>query len=249
MGYLKAGFFAAAMILALGLPATTQAQEGFQNLQVLPQDIPRRNLTAVMRNFAIGLGVRCSYCHVGEEGQPLSEYDFASDEKEAKVIARDMLRMVSAINGEHLASLNVRNDPPVRVNCATCHHGNNLPITLADHLWAVFQENGAEAVVPEFDELKTRYYGSWTYDFSEGSLNDLAATMIDAEEFDAALLVLTRNLSDYPESARIFAAIGESYLGKADTVQAVSNLQRSLELNPGNQAISRLLDRISGNDR
>ena len=34
----------------------------------------------VMPGFTRALGVRCSYCHVGEEGESLSTYDFASDD-------------------------------------------------------------------------------------------------------------------------------------------------------------------------
>jgi len=64
------------------------AQEGAdvyadpQNLEVLPSDIPPAELRATMKNFSIGTGLRCNDCHVGEEGQDFSSYDFASDEKE-----------------------------------------------------------------------------------------------------------------------------------------------------------------------
>lgn len=35
------------------------------NLQVLPKDIPKAQLVQTMRGFAMGLGVRCEHCHVG----------------------------------------------------------------------------------------------------------------------------------------------------------------------------------------
>ena len=40
-----------------------------QNLQVLPADISPGELSRIMRGNALGLGVRCQYCHVGEEGR------------------------------------------------------------------------------------------------------------------------------------------------------------------------------------
>ena len=75
-----------------------QEQEGYTNLQVLPSDVSRGQLMSVMRGFTGALGVRCSTCHIGEEGQPLSTYDFASDDKAAKLKAREMMRMVRTIN-------------------------------------------------------------------------------------------------------------------------------------------------------
>src|SRR5262245_24181699 len=55
-----------------------------KNLQVLPKDWTRQQVTQVMRGFTRGLGVRCPFCHVGEEGADLSTFDFASDEKPTK---------------------------------------------------------------------------------------------------------------------------------------------------------------------
>src|SRR5690349_11296304 len=64
-----------------------------KNLKVLPADISGGQLLANMKFFAQSLGVRCTYCHVGEEGKPLSTFDFASDSKEHKNTARAMMQM------------------------------------------------------------------------------------------------------------------------------------------------------------
>jgi len=42
--------------------------------------------------------VRCQCCHVGEEGQPLAQFDLVSDTKRSKVVARQMMLMVQEIN-------------------------------------------------------------------------------------------------------------------------------------------------------
>src|SRR5262245_51004779 len=70
----------------------------FKNLQVLSKDITRDQLLSNMKFFAQSLGVRCVHCHVGEEGKPLSTFDFASDAKKEKLVARKMLAMVHRIN-------------------------------------------------------------------------------------------------------------------------------------------------------
>ncbi|MFQ5421507.1 MAG: c-type cytochrome, partial [Anaerolineae bacterium] len=103
-----------------------QIPDKFTNLQVLPEDISKQELIGNMRNFAIGLGVRCQFCHVGEEGQPLSTFDFASDEKKTKKTARIMMQMVQNINGDHLEKISGRTRS-IQVNCVTCHHGQSKP--------------------------------------------------------------------------------------------------------------------------
>src|SRR6059058_3640019 len=64
-------------------PAAAPAQPPFavppfKNLKVLPKDISRADLLSTMKFFSQSLGVRCTNCHVGEEGKPLSTFDFAS---------------------------------------------------------------------------------------------------------------------------------------------------------------------------
>ncbi len=83
--------------------ANAQIFDNPTNLTVLPKDISTGELRDIMKAMSLGTGFRCSSCHVGEEGQPLPEYDFASDEKELKSRARLMLEMVDAINNTHLA--------------------------------------------------------------------------------------------------------------------------------------------------
>jgi ferredoxin len=85
-----------------------------------------------MRGFTRALGVRCTHCHVGIEAQPLETMDFVADTKATKQTARQMIRMLQAINGEHLARLDERSDPPVGVTCATCHRGIRRPRPLQD---------------------------------------------------------------------------------------------------------------------
>jgi len=89
--------------------------ESFTNLKVLPQDINTPGADGADGSFTRALGVRCTHCHVGEEGQPLSTYKFAADDKPAKRTARLMIEMVRAINSTHLPALDKRSDPPVQV--------------------------------------------------------------------------------------------------------------------------------------
>jgi len=107
-------------------PAQPQTRPPPKNLKVFPKDISRPELIRNMKFFAQSLGVRCTYCHVGEEGQPLSTFDFASDAKEKKLTARKMLVMVHRINEQDFG---VKDFSQVKVTCFTCHRGSTKPLT------------------------------------------------------------------------------------------------------------------------
>ena len=106
-------------------PAPAAAPK-FKNLQVLPKDISQDQLFPIMKGFAQALGVRCVHCHVGEEGKPLSTFDFASDAKKEKLVARKMLVMVHRINEQDFG---VKDFKDVKVTCFTCHRGSTKPLT------------------------------------------------------------------------------------------------------------------------
>jgi hypothetical protein len=120
---------AAASLFAVSVTAAQTTQPTpppFKNLKIFPKDISRPELIANMKFFAQSLGVRCTYCHVGEEGQPLSTFDFASDAKEKKLTARKMLAMVHRINEQDFG---VHDFSKVKVTCFTCHRGSTKPLT------------------------------------------------------------------------------------------------------------------------
>lgn len=111
-------------------PAPAPPPSSFKNLKVLPADISRGQLTTTMKGFAQSLGVRCNFCHVGEEGKPLSTYDFASDANPHKNIARAMMRLTSRLNTQDLPAIEgLHGDKSGKVTCYTCHRGAKAPAT------------------------------------------------------------------------------------------------------------------------
>ena len=91
-----------------------------QNLQVLPKDMPRAEITALMRTFTAALGVQCNHCHVGTPQERFK------DELPAKATARKMLKMAMAINADPMG---VKPGEPNKVTCYTCHRGALKPLT------------------------------------------------------------------------------------------------------------------------
>jgi hypothetical protein len=139
------------LVLILGCTTTrspaTEAQSapspsGARNLKVLPRDLSREQLLAIMRTFTRGLGVRCNHCHVVTATTPEEVLDFASDAKEEKRVARVMIQMTQQINTEWLERVeqaeghaaDASAEPATaaamtqpRVGCWTCHRGKTEP--------------------------------------------------------------------------------------------------------------------------
>lgn len=120
-------------LVALGLvailataPAPAQIPDSFTNLKVLPSSIEKRQLIDTMKAFTQALGVRCQHCHVGQ-GDDLATFDFASDDKEHKQIARQMLLMTIEINEKFIKKLPAESEPRQTVTCMTCHRGEAAP--------------------------------------------------------------------------------------------------------------------------
>src|SRR5207237_5584923 len=99
------------------------------NARALPADIGADRLRATMVGFSRSLGVRCPFCHLGQEGAPLTTFDFASDANPHKNIARGMIRMVARLNTQELPALLGAAEQP-RVTCFTCHRGSTEPATV-----------------------------------------------------------------------------------------------------------------------
>ena len=239
------------VLLAAGaalVPSPASGQGGWswpekpENLTVLSPDTGGPRLRAVMTGFTRALGVRCSHCHVGEEGQPLSTYDFVSDEKRTKETAREMMRMVGDIN-ERIAALDTEGTP-VAVRCVTCHAGRAVPRSLDDELSLAFQAHGSAAVLPRYDELRERYYGRGAYDFGEGALNGIGYAMLERGDTSAAIDVFERNVELFPDSYNTHDSLAEAYLAAHEPALAIRHYERSLELNPRNRNAAEKLEEL-----
>ena len=120
-----------AAVIATGISAAVfaqgQGQQGqgapLQNLQVLPKDMTRPQVTQLMRSFTAALGVECSHCHVG------TMQERAKDDNPKKAVARKMIQMTAAINNDLLKGVG---DPAAagvsKVTCFTCHRGAIKPL-------------------------------------------------------------------------------------------------------------------------
>jgi photosynthetic reaction center cytochrome c subunit len=122
-------------------PGAKTADKAYMNVEVLG-GIPADQLLPAMRYMTFALGVRCDYCHVQD--------NFESDERAPKKRAREMMKMMFAIDngsfGGHRA-----------VTCYTCHRGAakaaNMP-TLSDVTSVASAPAAGVAAAPAGDATK-----------------------------------------------------------------------------------------------
>jgi hypothetical protein len=235
------------LIFATALPLTLTAQapgkwppDSLINTKVIPHNTPVMQVVGTMRNFAGGLGVRCVYCHVGEEGKPLETYDFADDKKRTKVVARQMMRMVEEIN-KRLDTIPERPAPALQVTCQTCHRGVSRPVPLATRVTEATLAAGADSGVRVYRALRERYFGRDAFDFGERSLSMSAFAVGREKHFDDALALLRVNEGFFPGSSSISVFRGNILLLKGDTSGAVGAFREAVQRDStNNEARGRL---------
>jgi hypothetical protein len=244
-------------LLALGLllaasPIAAQGKfppDSFTNLKVLPKDISKPALIGMMRGFTGALGVRCQYCHVGREGMPLDSFNFTSDDKRTKRVARVMIDMLNHINEEHLADVPERPEPHVVVRCETCHRGVTRPRLLDDEMQVYLADSGLAAAVRHYRDLRTKYYGGQAYDFRELPLIGMAANEARANRFDNAIGILQLSAEFYPTSGQTPMTLGNILLFKGDTTKAIAAFKDALAKDSTLGQARMQLQRLTGGAR
>ena len=249
-------FVAAFLLVAAStsLPAQGRGGEPPKNLQVLPKDTPRQQVVALMRTFALGLGVRCEHCHAaapdaapqpagGRGGLPL--LDYASDSLETKRVAREMLKMVMDINQKYLPATGRTIPARHQVSCETCHHGLARPRTLRAALADAVDASGPDSAIALYRALREAYYGSASYDFSESALNEAAGEVARTPaQRPAALALLRLNLEFYPQSVPTLFTLANISALTGDTAAAVDAVQKALAIQPDNPQLRGMLSRL-----
>lgn len=248
-------FFALTLLLSPCVPCDAEAQgfkwpENPENLKVLPPGTGGAELGSTMRGFATSLGVRCEYCHVGE-GSDLAQFDFAADDKPAKRKARVMLEMVAAINREHLVNLADIEDSDastIEVTCITCHRGNARPIMLEDVLIEKIRSDGIAAAVAEYQSLRERYYGGFTYDFSAGRLTRLGERLATEGDFESAIRLIMLEIETNGESANAYYKLGNVQAAAGLDTEASTSFSKGMTVAPDKwkPLFKAELDKLSG---
>jgi len=103
----------------IGIAAMEAPYDKPRNLKVLPKNISEKALDSIMDKFNADLGVQCNFCH--KQDKKTLEFDYATDVKGEKGIARKMMIMTNEINKKYF-NFNAADKNAVQaVTCFTCH--------------------------------------------------------------------------------------------------------------------------------
>jgi len=214
-----------------------------KNLKILPSDIDHDQLIAIMRGFSGALGVRCTHCHVGQESDPRS-MDFASDDKDEKTTAREMLKMTEAINADYIRKIS-DNDPDANVMCLTCHRGQKEPPRPLDAILSeTVAKDGVDAAIGKYKQLRTESLEAGIYDFRDMTLLSVVRRLREEKKADQSLALAKASVDLFPNSANVAAALGMSLFESGDRAGAKAQFDRALQIDPKNGMAQQGLKRL-----
>ena len=231
-------------LLTVGRAHAQFPPERATNLRILPKTLSMDSLMTVMGSFTRALGVRCSYCHLQRTDQTLEQVNFASDENPKKNTAREMLRMVAAINSTHLTNLTDRRQPAIEVTCITCHRGVAEPRPLQQVILTAYTAAGADSAATIYQNLRSRYFGSGSYDFGEVPLATFANTLRARGQVQDAIRFHALNAQMSPRSTFALRQLAESHLLAKDTAAAIAAYERALVISANDMQSRRAIDAL-----
>ena len=228
----------------LGISQPGPRPEKPKNLKVLSDTLNIDQVRQLMFGYSGALGVRCEYCHVGDDTRRPPQMDFASDMMTTKKAAREMITLTASINNRINDIFKKAEDAPTEVTCITCHRGVPKPERLENLLWKDYQAGGLEKAKDHYMELRLQFYGSFAYDFREESLIRVAEKCAEEKKLDDAISILTINAGYFPDSPRTMTALASVFLQnqKADTAKSLLN--KVLSIDPNNWQAKRLMQNL-----
>ncbi len=103
------------------------------------------------------------------------------------------------------------------------------PETLST-LFLLAKVKGPAAALQHYTEIKT----SDAKSVNEETLNNLGYLLLQEGQAPAAITVFQRNVQEYPQSWNVYDSLGEAYMDAGQKYLAISNYEKSVELNPNN---------------
>jgi hypothetical protein len=234
----------AALFLAASFGATNaQAGDKLENIKVLPKNIKKQELDKVMDEWSRALGVKCSYCHEKKTSGGKTTMDWASDAKEEKKTTRRMFKMLQEINAGPMPK--AAGEKHASISCISCHRGLAHPATLDQVMVYTAKRKGAGAAVQKYKDLKGKYYGSGSYDFTAESLGPaIRALAEDPKGLDSALALAKLDVENFPKNADAHVTLAQILMMKGDKAGANKSVDDALGLDPKNRHALRMKKRL-----
>lgn len=243
MNAMRGQSFVLVAALTVSVRVGAQIPDEFRNLQVFPEDISRDELVDAMRHFSFALDVRCQHCHVGGDGVSFDGVEFDKDGP-IKNKARFMIRMTRNLNDNVLSEIPDRDEPPLLIQCKTCHRGRSKPMLLTQEMRLALDASNVEAATDRYRILRETAMSVGAFDFREWEVNTLAEELADEDRPYVAIAIYELNAEFHPESVSIAWALGELYESVDENEAAIASYERVLELQPEHEGAQARLDAL-----
>ncbi len=221
-----------------------------KNLTVLPPDISPEELRATMFSIGQQVGMRCSKCHDFTSDTPYPERDYASDKKEPKRVAREMMLMVKNINEAVSALDRGPKHKAMTVECVTCHRGVRQPRQIEEIFETTTKEKGLTVAIDKYEELREKWFSAGAYNFSAWRLGGIAQKIFDSGDTEGGMQVHALNLKLNGADGSFFFHRGESFEKQGKIEHAIADFERAFELDDSfgflQGRISQLKEQLKG---
>ncbi len=78
----------------------------------------------------------------------------------------------------------------------------------------------------------------------ESNFNSKGYDELRNNKFEDAIHIFKINVALYPNSSNVYDSLGEAYMKKGDTIQAIKNYEKSLSLDSGNKRAKRQIKKL-----
>jgi len=97
----------------------------------------------------------------------------------------------------------------------------------------IARARGAQVALDRYAALKSKR--ELTGERAERALNQLGYTLLFSGHEKEAITVFQRNVQEFPQSSNVYDSLGEAYMKVGEKALAITNYEKSLELDPKNQ--------------
>jgi hypothetical protein len=119
-----------------------------------------------------------------------------------------------------------------------------VPTMLSATLQDLSQRKEIGELLEDISESKALCLETFGRDYTESIVNSLGYSFLGEDRVDEAITVLAHNVVEHPESGNVYDSLGEAYMVRGDTLQAITNYRRSLEIDPDNMNAVEMLGRL-----
>jgi hypothetical protein len=106
--------------------------------------------------------------------------------------------------------------------------------SIYEAMYQAYMKGGIASAKALYNDLEAR--ADPNYRYGEEELNSFGYMLLYRDEVHEAIEVFQLNVLAYPEAWNVYDSLGEAYMACGETALAKSNYERSIQLNPQNEA-------------